>query len=81
MRILKTLSVVGIKTPSIVPIFSAFTGFPFDLFVSGVPGSENPTLALFQNVRLRVGLDVAELVPVEYGPGWEYRRPPSSTSP
>jgi len=81
MRILRTLRVVGIKTPSIVPIFSALVAFPLDLIVSGLPGSENPALALLQKVRLRVGLDVAELVPVEYGPRWEDRLPSSTSTP
>lgn len=72
MRILQTLSVVGMNTPVIVPSFSARAGFSG--FVSGVTALLLHFVeSRFQKLRRRVGVWDSMLVPVVKGPDWDGR--------
>lgn len=77
MRILRTLRVVGMNTPYIVPIFSARSGFPF-FIVSGVLLPLHLTLSGLQKRLLLAGVCASIFAPVEKGPGSDNRRETST---
>jgi hypothetical protein len=77
MRILRTLRVVGMNTPYIVPIFSALSGFPF-FIVSGVLLPLHLTLSGLQKRLLLAGVCASIFTPVEKGPGSDNGRETST---